>query len=187
MSENLVERLARILKSDLSDFLDIEGQPEDRDEQNLSDVLSELKSELGEKLAVAHRQSKMLSELSSEHSAVAEKAEFAIWKGRDDLARAALARKFDLSKKISDLGDELDDLDAETKQLEAAIETITARLNGTAPDALGPLTADILKELDTLFASEQTESKKTYRHGYLQPCPHAVHHRHYGHAGHHGR
>ena len=156
MRDSLMERAARLIKSDLADFFEVSTGDAEQAKRDLDDTLAHLRAGLGERLAAAHKTSKTLSALSAEHATISEKAEFAVSEGRDDLARVALARKFELSRRMDELSAELAGINAETGQLEDAIARVLAHRDAAEADNTKQGPASALSELDTLFAARRT-------------------------------
>ena len=157
MAGQLLERIAVLMKSDLADFFEINGEGHDPSTEAINQMLAELRAALGERLALAHKKSKALSALSDELVEYVSKAEFAVASGRDDLARSALVRKLELTQKADALREELAFVDSETEQLEAAINrlmTERVQTTGHVESKSVPDQATQLAELDALFAAK---------------------------------
>ena len=109
---NVIERLSSIIRANINDLLDDAEDPEAMLNQiirDMSDALRQADSDIADQIA----QQKMIEgdlERAQKHATEwQQKAELAVTKGMDDLARQALARQNDYA----------DQVDVYTKQLDA--------------------------------------------------------------------
>jgi len=132
MREGLVGRVTRLVSGSVNSVVDAveAAAPETVMREALREVdtaLDEVRHELGKTAADKHHAAKRLAASSEKHDELAEKIEFAVGEGRDDLAQAAIARQLDLEAQMPILEGALRDFSAQEAELEAYIAALTAR------------------------------------------------------------
>jgi phage shock protein A len=127
----IFSRLADIINSNLNSILDRAEEPEKIIRlviQEMEDTLVEVRSTAAKTIAEKKESNRRLSRLAEAQQGWEEKAELALSKGRDDLAKAALVEKSKLAEAAGLLSDELEELDAMLQQGEADIAKLEAKL-----------------------------------------------------------
>jgi phage shock protein A len=107
-----------------------------------------VRDKLGKLIVERRRLMRQLTELPQAATDLAQKAELAVRKGREDLARAAMAEVENLTAGRAGIAGEIEGLDADIALLEDAIVKLTG-LQARQPDA--EMRA-LLVELDRLAA-----------------------------------
>ena len=132
MREGLVGRVKRLVSGSVNSVVDAveAAAPETVMKEALREVdaaIDEVRHELGKTAADKHHAAKRLAASSGKHNDLAEKIEFAVSEGRDDLAQAAIARQLDLEAQMPILEGALRDFSEQEAELEAYIAALTAR------------------------------------------------------------
>ncbi len=132
MSEGLVSRVQRLVTGSVSDFVDTieNAAPETVMRESIREIdraADDVRQELGRAIADRHNANKRLMEATSKHEDLAEKARFALEQGRDDLAKAAIARQLDMEAQIPILEASLKEVAAEQGELEGYVSALLAR------------------------------------------------------------
>ena len=157
MVEHIAMRIINRIKQEVSAFIDESEGVETASSKDdaPSEILADVKDHLGKLIAEHHQITKTHASASQELKTLLEKIELAIDSGRDDLARAALIRRNGLQRQISSLDLRLKDIEAETLEVEALIEDLSAEAGETndTPSA-NPVSAlnKQLGELDELVS-----------------------------------
>jgi phage shock protein A len=129
MSDNLKSRVGRVIAGSVHALLDrIEDQaPEAMMEQSVREadsVIDEVRHELGLVTANRHLCQQQHVSLNSQHAGLAARIDEALGAGRDDLARAAVARQLDIEVQLPVLETTL----AEHTRREAELQGYVAAL-----------------------------------------------------------
>lgn len=127
----IFSRLADIINSNLNSILDRAEEPEKIIRlviQEMEDTLVEVRSTAAKTIAEKKEANRRLARLAEARSGWEEKAELALSKGREDLAKAALVEKSKLAEAAGLLREELEELDAMLQQGEADIAKLEAKL-----------------------------------------------------------
>lgn len=141
MPASLLGRLTSAFRENLNDFLDVETPSTASPEMvRLTAIIDELRADLGKALA----ERRILNRKLNNDDALDDKAEAAIKLGREDLARAALARKVEQKRHLKDLNDRIERLEHEALALEELLRDLSA---GTAEQSID----EKLQELDALI------------------------------------
>ena len=132
MSEGLVSRVQRLVTGSVNDFVDTieNAAPETVMRESIREIdraTDDVRHELGRAIADRHNANKRLMEATSKHEDLAEKARFALEQGRDDLAKAAIARQLDMEAQIPILEASLKEVAAEQGELEGYVSALLAR------------------------------------------------------------
>lgn len=125
ISNRAIERLQMTIRRRLADFLDLApgGDAASQAEKRVELQIDELRLRLGKALAVRRRIER--DQAGARAAGLQEKAEFAIKRGRDDLARAAVRRKLELERRNLEFEQELAALDEEAAGLEASLQSVS--------------------------------------------------------------
>lgn len=120
MPARFVERLKTIVSAEVSAFLDAHEGTSPRDSET-DRQLAMLRADLGARLAEHYRLSKAARTGDGDLADLDQKAAFALEKGREDLAKAALARKLDIQSSHAAARSALSRLEREIDALEGLI------------------------------------------------------------------
>lgn len=123
MPARFVDRLKTIVSAEVSAFLDAHESASPR-ESETDRQLSMLRADLGAKLAEHFRLSKSARTGDDDLADLDQKAAFALEKGREDLAKAALARKLDIQSSHAAARSALARLEREIDALEGLIDLL---------------------------------------------------------------
>jgi phage shock protein A len=127
----IFSRLADIINSNLNSILDRAEEPEKIIRlviQEMEDTLVEVRSTAAKTIAEKKESNRRLARLAEAQAGWEEKAELALSKGREDLAKAALVEKSKLAEATGLLREEIEELDAMLQQGEADISKLEAKL-----------------------------------------------------------
>ncbi|WP_299400496.1 phage shock protein PspA [Pelagibius sp.] len=127
----IFSRLADIINSNLNAILDRAEEPEKIIRlviQEMEDTLVEVRSTAAKTIAEKKEIRRRLARLEEAQQSWQEKAELALTKGREDLAKGALVEKAKLAEAATALQAELEDLDALLRQGEADIAKLESKL-----------------------------------------------------------
>lgn len=127
----IFSRLADIINSNLNSILDRAEEPEKIIRlviQEMEDTLVEVRSTAAKTIAEKKEANRRLARLAEAQQGWQEKAELALSKGREDLAKGALVEKSKLAEAAAMLREELDELDAMLQQGEADIGKLESKL-----------------------------------------------------------
>jgi phage shock protein A len=132
MAENLRARVGRIIAGSVHALLDkIEDQaPEAMMEQavrEVDQVIDDVRAELGTTAANRHLAQQQHAELNRRHVDLGTQIEHAIAEGRDDLARAAVARQLDIEAQLPVLESRLADLGREEQELKGYVDALLGK------------------------------------------------------------
>ena len=130
----LLERVSTLLRANLNDLLDKAEDPEKLSKQILLDLdnqLLQVKTQVAIALAEQHRLLKLQHEHEAEQSDWRRKAELAVGKGQDDLARAALERSLSHATLAEGFANQHRDQIAEADTLRAAYAKLQSKLTET--------------------------------------------------------
>ena len=166
MVEHIAMRIINRIKMEVSAFIDESDGAADAPQASdaPSEILADVKDHLGKLIAEHHLVTKMRDSAKNELTTLEEKVELAIDSDRDDLARAALIRRNGLRRQLSTYDQRLEDIEAETLEVEALIEELSAEAGET--DDSNPANAATalskqLVELDALVSRKTGEQDKT--------------------------
>ena len=148
MAGRLVEQVNRLIREGVASVTGESANPAAQTEHALRLV----RDKLGKLIVERRRLVRQLTDLPQAATDLVQKAELAVRKGREDLARAAMAEVANLTAGRAGMAGEIESLDADIALLEDAIEKLTG-LNARQPDA--ELRA-LLSELDRLAAEAPT-------------------------------
>jgi len=127
----IFSRLADIINSNLNSILDRAEEPEKIIRlviQEMEDTLVEVRSTAAKTIAERKESTRRLARLAEAQTGWEQKAELALSKGREDLAKGALVEKAKLSEAAAMLQEELAELDAMLQQGEADIAKLESKL-----------------------------------------------------------
>ncbi|WP_420346075.1 phage shock protein PspA [Pelagibius sp.] len=127
----IFSRLADIINSNLNAILDRAEEPEKIIRlviQEMEDTLVEVRSTAAKTIAEKKEIGRRLARLDEAQQSWEEKAELALTKGREDLAKGALVEKAKLAEAAAALQAELEELDALLRQGETDIAKLEGKL-----------------------------------------------------------
>ncbi|MDJ0806385.1 MAG: phage shock protein PspA [Gammaproteobacteria bacterium] len=128
----IFSRLNDIINSNLNSMLDRAEDPEKIIRlviQEMEDTLVEIRSDAARTIADKKKQSRRIDRLSAEVLEWERKAELAIAKGREDLARAALGEKNQLEQTVQLLIQDMEDLEIQLSKLNEDIANLQNKLD----------------------------------------------------------
>jgi len=127
----IFSRLTDIINSNLNAILDRAEDPEKIIRlviQEMEDTLVEVRSTAAKTIAEKKESARKLTRLREAQQSWEQKAELALSKGREDLAKGALVEKAKLAEATELLKEELDELDAMLNQGETDIGKLESKL-----------------------------------------------------------
>jgi len=127
----IFSRLTDIINSNLNSILDRAEDPEKIIRlviQEMEDTLVEVRSTAAKTIAEKKESARKLGRLAEAQRNWEEKAELALSKGREDLAKGALVEKAKMAEAAALLKEELEELDAMLAQGEADIAKLESKL-----------------------------------------------------------
>lgn len=128
----IFSRLGDIINANLNAALEKAEDPEKMIRlmiQEMEDTLVEIRSATAKCIAEKKERARLLKRLEEQKVDWASKAEIALDKGREDLARAALAEKNALADRIEHLNEELSQYDEQLKKYDDDIARLQAKLD----------------------------------------------------------
>ncbi len=128
----IFSRLSDIVNSNLNALLDSAEDPEKMIRliiQEMEDTLVEVRSSSARVLADRKTAQRRYAQIEADAESWEAKAKLAISKGREDLARAALAEKKAIEEELAAVGQELEATDEHIAQLNEEIGQLQTKLN----------------------------------------------------------
>ena len=130
----LLERVATLLRANLNDLIDRAEDPEKMLKQLVLDMENQL-LQVKTQVAIAIADQHLLEKKRSEHDTAVQswraKAQLAVSKGQDDLARAALDRSLSHTQLAEGFAQQIDDQRAEADLLRTTFSRLQAKLTET--------------------------------------------------------
>jgi phage shock protein A len=127
----LLERVAALLRANVNDLIDKAEDPEKMLKQLVLDMENQL-LQVKTQVAIAIADQHLLEKKKKEHDEAAEewhkKAELAVSKSKDDLARAALERALSHEQMATGFAQQLEDQSAEAESLRSALRKLDQKL-----------------------------------------------------------
>ncbi len=130
----LLERVTTLLRANVNDLLSKAEDPEKLGRQLLLDIenqLLQVKTQVAIAIADQHLLMKKRSEQEAANAQWLRKAELAVSKGQDELARAALERALSHQRMRDAFAEQYEDQTAEADSLRAAYSSLQGKLNET--------------------------------------------------------
>ena len=130
----LLERVGTLLRANLNDLIDRAEDPEKMVKQVILDMenqLMQVKTQVAISIADLHLLQKKRDECNQERDDYVRKAELAVAKQNDALARAAIERSLDAKKRLESFEQQLADQKVQVENLKSALQ----KLNGKLADA----------------------------------------------------
>jgi phage shock protein A len=128
----LLERVGTLLRANLNDLIDRAENPEKMVKQIILDMenqLMQVKTQVAISLADLHLLRKKRDESSREGADYVHKAELAVAKHNDGMARAAIERSLDAQKRSEAFDQQLADQTAQVENLKAALQKLESKLS----------------------------------------------------------
>ncbi len=130
----IFSRLSDIINSNINALLDRAEEPEKMVRliiQEMEDTLVEVRSSAARTIAEKKDLGRTLERLGAAQAEWEKKAELAISRGREDLAKAALVEKAKLGESARALGEELSHLDHALERSDVDVSRLESKLNET--------------------------------------------------------
>jgi phage shock protein A len=127
----LFERVSTLIRANLNDLIDKAEEPEKMIKQVITDMenqLIQVKTQMAVALADRHVLEKKRKELETKAADWMQKAETAIDRQNDELARAALERSMDQKKMAESLKQQETDQHAQAETLKSTLKTLGEKL-----------------------------------------------------------
>lgn len=127
----ILERVATLVRANLNDLIDRAEDPEKMIKQLILDMenqLLQVKTQVAISMADHHLLQKKLAEHEDKAAEWMRKAELAVDKGQDDLARAALERFQSVTKQVDGYKQQVDDQHQQVSILRKALEQLDQKL-----------------------------------------------------------
>ena len=128
----IFSRIGEIINSNVNAMLDKAEDPEKMVKlmiHEMEDTLTEVKSAAAEVVADRIRNDRLLKAAQTKRNDWAAKAQLALDKGREDLAREAIEQKLNCERKISQVEDRLAEVNEMVKQYQEDISRLEEKLN----------------------------------------------------------
>ena len=127
----LLERVSTLIRANLNDLIDKAEDPEKMIKQVILDMenqLIQVKTQVAVALADRHLMEKKRKEIEGKAAEWMEKAELAVDKEEDDLARAALERSLEHRKMAENLKTQETEQTAQAEVLKSSLKTLADKL-----------------------------------------------------------
>jgi phage shock protein A len=127
----LLERVSTLIRANLNDLIDKAEEPEKMIKQVILDMenqLIQVKTQVAVALADRHLLEKKRKEIEGKAVEWLQKAELAVDKEKDDLARAALERTLQHRKMVENLKAQEADQTAQAEALKSSLKTLADKL-----------------------------------------------------------
>jgi phage shock protein A len=131
---SLLERVSTLLRANLNDLVEKAEDPERMLKQIVLDMenqLLQVKTQVAIAIADQHLLDKKRAEQAQQAAGWRRKAELAVQKGHDDLARAALERALSHDQLVKGFGEQAADQKQEADSLRQALHKLDQKLNET--------------------------------------------------------
>jgi phage shock protein A len=127
----LLERVGTLLRANLNDLIDRAEDPEKMVKQVILDMenqLMQVKTQVAISIADLHLLQKKRDECIQERDDYVRKAELAVAKGNDALARAAIERSLDAKKRLESFEQQVADQKIQVENLKSALHKLDSKL-----------------------------------------------------------
>jgi phage shock protein A len=127
----LLERVSTLIRANLNDLIDKAEEPEKMIKQVILDMdnqLMQVKTQVAIAIADQHGLESKQKENASKHDEWTRKAELAVDKGKDDLARAALERSMSYQQMADNFAQQVADQKAQVEELKSALLKLEQKL-----------------------------------------------------------
>ncbi len=129
---SMFSRLGDIINANINALLEKAEDPEKIIRlmiQEMEDTLVEIRSSAAKCIADKKEHRRHIDHLQKDMAEWADRAELAVRRDREDLARAALAEKQAIADRVKQLGEELEQLDAQLDKFNQDITKLQAKLD----------------------------------------------------------
>jgi phage shock protein A len=150
MAGKLVEQVNRLIRAGIAGVTEELRDPS----ANVERSLHLLRDRLGRTFVERRRLARKLAELPGNISELSGKAEVAVRKGRDDLARAAMAEIGAMERDREALDEDIAGLDEDARLLEQAIAHFSGEKRAFSDQAENATLRALIAELDRLGQTE---------------------------------
>ncbi len=127
----LLERVGTLLRANLNDLIDRAEDPEKMVKQIILDMenqLIQVKTQVAISIADLHLLRKKRDEANREREDYVRKAQLAVAKENDQLARAALERSIDAQKRSEAFNEQMNDQKVQAENLKTALQKLESKL-----------------------------------------------------------
>jgi phage shock protein A len=127
----LLERVGTLLRANLNDLIDRAEEPEKMVKQVILDMenqLMQVKTQVAIGIADLHLLERKATETAQKGEEWMRKAEIAVAKKHDDLARAAIERSLETKKLAENFGEQIADQKAQVENLKTALHRLEGKL-----------------------------------------------------------
>jgi phage shock protein A len=127
----LLERVSTLIRANLNDLMDRAEDPEKMIKQVILDIenqLIQVKTQVAVALADRHMLERKRKENEAKAAEWMQKAELAVDKKKDDLARAALQRSLEHRKRVESLRTQEADQTAQAELMKSSLKTLADKL-----------------------------------------------------------
>jgi phage shock protein A len=127
----LLDRVSRLIRANLNDLVDKAENPEKLLKQLLLDMENQrmqVKTQVAIAVAHWHVLNKQKSESAAAHAEWVRKAELALTKGDETLARTALERSIPFESAVQNLSEQLEDQNQQVEVLKTALAQLESKL-----------------------------------------------------------
>jgi phage shock protein A len=127
----LLERVGTLLRANVNDLIDRAEDPGKMVKQIILDMenqLMQVKTQVAISIADLHLLRKKRDECNQEHAEYVRRAELAVAKQNDALARAALERALDAKRRAESLEQQIGDQQVEVENLKSALHQLGGKL-----------------------------------------------------------
>lgn len=134
MIESIANRVARIIAGNAHAIIDrLEDQSPtallNQSMRQIEEIASEIGAQLGLVITQRHTTQRQYGALNGEHESLSTSIDLALTGGKEDLARAGVARQIDIESQLPILEASLVDLGAKEKELKGLAEGLLAKKN----------------------------------------------------------
>ena len=127
----LLERVSTLIRANLNDLIDKAEDPEKMIKQVILDMQNQLlqvKTQVAVAIADLHVLEKKRKETADKHAEWTRKAELAVDKGQEELARAALERSLGYKQMDEGFGEQIADQKVQVEELKSALHKLGQKL-----------------------------------------------------------
>ena len=127
----LLERVGTLLRANLNDLIDRAEEPEKMVKQLILDMenqLMQVKTQVAIGIADLHLLERKATETAQKGDEWMRKAELAVTKGQDDLARAAIERSLETKKVAESFTEQIADQKGQVETLKSALHRLDGKL-----------------------------------------------------------
>lgn len=128
---NLLQRVTTLIRANINDLVDRAEDPEKMIKQlilDLNNQLIQVKTTVAQQLADQHLMEKKLSQAKDEVGAYQRRAQTAVERGDDTLARAALAKQNSFQRTVDETEKQLEEQKQEVESLKLALSQLETKI-----------------------------------------------------------